>query len=318
MLVICPICAGLFNGNAAQTSGVGDKKQYECDYCGKFEITNSVKDFDSDHSQLLSKHQRAIFSHLCRNTTDAGGTYLITSDEIKRVKEEGRLPTPHESSIIFLLFLANHERNNGERLWPHLSLIPRMGLVSEDKFNSIILELEKRGVINKYDYVDDPSHLSWQYELTLKGWETIDQHYRGKSSNNFAFIALKFQQEILDELIDKIVKPALRTHLSLEAITMLDVQQAGIIDNIMRNKIRDCALVLADLSHDNPGAYWEAGFAEGLGKPVIYLCEKEKFERDKTHFDTNHCTTIPWSKNAEDTEAFIERLVATIRRSLSI
>ena len=30
-------------------------------------------------------------------------------------------------------------------------------------------------------------------------------------------------------------------------------------------------------THGDPGAYWEAGFAEGLGKPVIYTCEKDDF-----------------------------------------
>ena len=39
--------------------------------------------------------------------------------------------------------------------------------------------------------------------------------------------------------------------------------------------IRDAKFVIADLTHDNNGAYWEAGYAEGLGKPVIYICEKE-------------------------------------------
>src|SRR3546814_6925901 len=73
---------------------------------------------------------------------------------------------------------------------------------------------------------------------------------------------------------------------------MRNVARAGIIDNIMRSQIRDAAFVIVDLTHDNSGAYWEAGYAEGLGKPVIYICEKAKFDKAKTHFDTNHCTTV--------------------------
>jgi nucleoside 2-deoxyribosyltransferase len=49
--------------------------------------------------------------------------------------------------------------------------------------------------------------------------------------------------------------------------------------------------VAADLSDDNAGAYWEAGFAEGLGKPVIYICR----EGVNTHFDTDHRRTVRWS-----------------------
>ena len=82
----------------------------------------------------------------------------------------------------------------------------------------------------------------------------------------------------------------------------------------MRIKIRDCKFMICDLTHDNNGAYWEAGYAEGLGKPVIYICEKQKFEDSKTHFDTNHCTTVPWCKT--DPEGFARELSATLRRSL--
>ena len=97
---------------------------------------------------------------------------------------------------------------------------------------------------------------------------------------------------------------------------MRDVATAGIIDNIMRMRIKEARFVIADLTHDNNGAYWEAGYAEGLGKPVIYICEAEKFEREKSHFDTNHCTTIPWS--GDDPDTFRQQLSATIRRSLDL
>ena len=84
----------------------------------------------------------------------------------------------------------------------------------------------------------------------------------------------------------------------------------------MRTQIRDAAFVLVDLTHDNSGAYWEAGYGEGLGKPVIYICEQNKFDTEKTHFDTNHCTTVAWSIG--DPEPFVERLIATLRRSLNL
>ncbi len=72
--------------------------------------------------------------------------------------------------------------------------------------------------------------------------------------------------------------------------------------------------LLADLTHDNEGAYWEAGFAEGLGKPVIYTCEREKFKEMKTHFDTNHHLTVIWDKG--DPSKAAEELKATIRATL--
>jgi hypothetical protein len=53
-----------------------------------------------------------------------------------------------------------------------------------------------------------------------------------------------------------------------------------------------------------------------LNKPVIYLCEQAKFDIAKTHFDTNHCTTVMWSVDQPD--HFLKALIATLRRSLNL
>ena len=127
---------------------------------------------------------------------------------------------------------------------------------------------------------------------------------------------MQFDDEDLDDFVQKVVKPAVKDGTGYDLVDMREVAQSGVIDNIMRVRIRDSAFVIADLTHDNRGAYWEAGYAEGLGKPVIYICEKTKFEDASTHFDTNHCTTVPWSRS--DSDGFRQKLIATLRRSLDL
>ena len=68
---------------------------------------------------------------------------------------------------------------------------------------------------------------------------------------------------MLDAFVDTVVKRAVKAGIGYDLFDMRDVSRAGIIDNIMRAQIRDSALVIVDLTHDNPGAYWEAGYAEG-------------------------------------------------------
>ena len=87
-------------------------------------------------------------------------------------------------------------------------------------------------------------------------------------------------------------------------------QKAGHIDAIIEDEIRRCRFLIADLSDDNAGAYWEAGIAEGPGKPVIYICR----EGMKTHFDTDHRQTVRWDLNALDDTA--KTLKAVIRNTL--
>jgi hypothetical protein len=60
----------------------------------------------------------------------------------------------------------------------------------------------------------------------------------------------------------------------------------------------------------------EAGFAEGLGKPVIYICAENDNSGTKksTHFDTDHRHTVRWdlAKVAETSK----KLKAVIRNTL--
>ena len=94
----------------------------------------------------------------------------------------------------------------------------------------------------------------------------------GSPLENCGFIAMQFDDPDLDPFVKDIVKPAVKEGTGYDLVDMRDIARAGIIDNIMRTQIRDAAFVIVDLTHDNPGAYWEAGYAEGLGKTChIYL-----------------------------------------------
>ncbi len=155
---------------------------------------------------------------------------------------------------------------------------------------------------------------SMEFNLSLDGWEQYEAEKRGQFEGNYGFIAMQFGEDDLDAFVRDVVKPVVKEDIGYDLVDMRDVPEAGIIDNIMRVRIRDSAFVIADLTHDNFGAYWEAGYAEGLGKPVIYICEQKKFDEKSTHFDTNHCTTVPWSRDND--ENFKKELIATIRRSL--
>jgi nucleoside 2-deoxyribosyltransferase len=126
-------------------------------------------------------------------------------------------------------------------------------------------------------------------------------------------MAMQFGNSTLDMVVTDYFKPAVSAAgFNLQRLT--DAQGAGCIDDQLRVRIRMSRFVVADLSHGNKGAYWEAGFAEGLGKPVIYTCEKGVWNEQKTHFDTNHLVTIIW--DAAHLPDAAQRLKATIRATL--
>ncbi|MFQ6880183.1 MAG: hypothetical protein ACLRS1_10390 [Oscillospiraceae bacterium] len=64
----------------------------------------------------------------------------------------------------------------------------------------------------------------------------------------------------------------------------------GLILNDIVSAIRNSALVIADITPDNPNVFYEVGFAHALNKPTILLNEKN--QREKLPFDVSGFRTI--------------------------
>ena len=141
-------------------------------------------------------------------------------------------------------------------------------------------------------------HLKWMHSLDME----------------FGFMAMQFGDAQLEKIVADQIKPTIRRSFNIEVNTARDIAQAGLIDEIIRDQIRKATFVLSDLTHGNNGAYWEAGFAEGIGVPVIYTCERSVFHQESTHFDTNHLTTVMWSTDQPD--KFQADLIAAVSKTL--
>jgi len=130
-------------------------------------------------------------------------------------------------------------------------------------------------------------------------------------------MAMPYGEKELNTIVEDVFKPAVKqTGFDLSRLDGPD-QPAGLIDDALRVAIRTSRFLIADLTHENRGAYWEAGYAEGLGKHVIYTCEEKKFDGLQTHFDTNHHLTIKWDASAPDKlKRAAEKLKTTIRATL--
>jgi len=122
-------------------------------------------------------------------------------------------------------------------------------------------------------------------------------------------MAMEFGDPELDHVLDTCFRPAVK-RAGFELRIATDNQKAGMIDDQLRVALRTSLFVIADLTHRNNGAYWEAGFAEGLGRPVIYTCREADWKQGHSHFDTNHLVTVIW--DPENLEQAGARLTATI------
>ncbi len=151
--------------------------------------------------------------------------------------------------------------------------------------------------------------------LSFAGWDRYETIQRGAKNSRLAFMAMKFGDAETNRIYRDFFKHAV-AQTGFELRRNDEEQRAGLIDDLMRVQIRQSRFVISDLTHHNNGAYWEAGYAEGLGKPVIYTCHEAHFnDPDRgAHFDTNHHLTVLW--NPDNMTPAIEKLKATIRATL--
>jgi len=221
------------------------------------------------------------------------------------------LPAPSEATDNLLLYLAKICGSRPGKYWSvafaKADLASSIGVVDTDDVSWAFRNLANLSQIDGQLAGGAAGGV-----LTGQGWERVGELHRSEATSRFAFFARKFNNPELDEAFDNCLVAAVReTGFELRTVT----QKAGLVDAVIEDEIRRCSFVIADLSDDNAGAYWEAGFAEGLGKPVIYLCKGREGAGEKiTHFDANHRHTIRWDlASLEETS---RQLKAVIRNTL--
>ena len=74
-------------------------------------------------------------------------------------------------------------------------------------------------------------------------------------------------------------------------------EHAGDINDEMIVQIKRSRFLVADLTEHRGGVYFEAGYAMGLGLPVILTCQTDHKER--IHFDLRQFNFIEWNDLAE-------------------
>lgn len=300
-----------------------------CPVCGIYRVSGEALDDYLHHlgakKESLTLPRIALVAHLLRTNKDvprvkrssSSSEYinLISSEFLDRIiNDEFSLPTPPVLAKKLLRLIGEQEREKGRTATIEPWFASEIGAVSQEKVVRLAQEMVDLGWLHQGLVIVPDKKSATDLQLTMRGWQEWEEITKGKRSNNRGFIAMQFGDPKLDQFINEVVKPGIMSRLGLHIERVDDNPEAGIIDNRMRQLIQDAAFVIADLTHGNSGAYWEAGYAEGLGKPVIYLCEKKVFEARNIHFDVNHCMTVMWSEDAPDQA--VDLLAATIQNSL--
>jgi hypothetical protein len=309
IMSICPVCK---SGLKRPSVSAGNRNQFSCPRCGEFILSDEVVD---DLALILAKEKDAPakISHALRRAQENNSKVEFSIDSIDVVVEKP-LPRPREQADFLVRWIAENIPGPGETV----SIAPEthMGIIGAKSlagFGLIVKSLLSDAMITVLPGRVLGVNGEGDVTLSIKGWEHYENLREGAGKYRKAFMAMKFGDEKLDSVVKNVFKPSAK-QAGFDLFTLDEVLRAGLIDDRLRVEIQASDFLVADLTHENAGAYWEAGYAEGMGKPVIYTCEKTKFDSEKSHFDTNHHLTVLWDES--DLSKAGEQLKATIRATL--
>jgi hypothetical protein len=314
MTDLCPVCKIELKKDPSKVFE-RPVTNFSCPRCGNFILPRLLVNVSMQGILQGHKNADVKLSHALRSMQQTDKKVELSESMINTIL--GRpLPRPQEQADLLIRWLAEHTDNPGDEvsLDPIEHNLSIIGAKTVDGVVLVLSHLIEKGLVKGELTQMSSGYIGFgELALTFDGWNYYETLLKGSATYRKAFMAMKFGDPDLNAVLENVFKPSAKM-AGFDLFKLDDVPQAGLIDDRLRVEIQSSDFLIADLTHANNGAYWEAGYAEGLGKPVIYSCEKEQFNLQKTHFDTNHHLTVVWDKTAPDQAG--ELLKATIRATL--
>lgn len=316
----CPVCRG--EASSVSFDALKDETTVVCPTCGRFTITTKAKesiDMDKLASYLYyhsifdeSKNSFHSYFYVCYDAPDNSDYWVITYDMV-----ENWYPKSFSEKVdLFLLLLEEKSNYMGyDVLFSDEQIISacfakrkitgyweNYETEKEDQCEYFVKYLKEQQYIEKYPDIT-------QLSIAPNGYKRIDELQKDDSKSKEVFVSMAFndgtrqtREAIRDGIIDAGYSPEFIDEI---------IHNHQIMPEMFR-LIRECRFLIMDVSDPNYGAYYEAGYALGLGKEVIISCKEEVFTKKyeteeekrlekymKPHFDIAQKQLLIW-KDYED------------------
>jgi nucleoside 2-deoxyribosyltransferase-like protein len=300
-----------------------------CCRCGDFVVTGSAASRLTELRPKLGARGIALLSGWLR---EHWGSTLEARDIDQII--ELRMPTVGEKAERVLLHLGRVFPSGGERLiFVPVSADSRVPVESGDWSEDCLgrnvatdLALEAVGfchgpgelyfllgdcLTRQSGFLEIEPGSFWPSKITPAGWARIHELQQGRGTGNIGFIAMWFDPSVKPafEAICKAIAAA-----GYDPVRLDQVEHNNQIDDEIIARIRGSKFLVADLTGHRGGVYFEAGFALGLGIPVVWLCRED--DLDNVHFDNRQYNFIVWreDRQAELQKRLTLRIEATLGR----
>lgn len=308
---VCSLC----KNPKATEEPKGGSAIVTCPQCGRYSITDVamlLKDQIKVPRHLLSGVVRNYWETTCK-------PYNVCNDFTASMDDFKRLAPVAIPSGTDIPAKADYVFRHICRKSCHPGIVVRVSGRNDfvigfcqnyDELHFCLCFLEKQGLIESVKY---ESNADACCRVSATGWAYLSGV--GTDSKDQGFIAMAFCLATSDLLHTAGLNPGIES-AGYKPQRIDRKEHNNRIDDEIVAEIRKSKFVVADLTGKNAGAYFEAGFAMGLGKPVIWTCQQSEIDAGNVHFDTRQYSIVSWEPDKLDIFAtrLTQRIEATIGR----
>ena len=211
-----------------------------------------------------------------------------------------------EISFSILIDKIDYEINECRSVY--FELLAASECVDYEEFRFLLAYLQDRQWIVRYG----KNNREQQCLLTIPGHARVAELERASPDLSMAFIAMWFDPKMVIAY-EQGIAPAV-TAAGYEPVRIDRKDHLNKIDDEIITTIKRSRFIVADFTHGEEGArggvYYEAGFAHGLGIPVIFTCRKDMIA--KIHFDTRQYNHILWETPEDLQKSLTVRITAVL------
>lgn len=289
----CQIC-----GKTSSLDQARANVQLKCAFCGCYILTD---DAFAEIVGVESIPDRHLYSGAVRELYERSGK-AVTVHSLQSLLDSVYVPkNPVEQLDKLILHIQNQTQDLTQGIEIVNESYPIVYGKRDSDFQFCLRAARDRGLTAE-------SSSTGRIKLTFNGWSRAVELSKALPESRRAFVAMWFGKTTEDAWSNGI-KPALE-ECGYQAIRIDKEEHNGKIDDRIIAEIRKSGLVIADFTGHRGGVYFEAGFAMGLGVPVIFTCSTDSLKG--AHFDTRQYNHIIWDEPGDLKEKLINRIEATI------
>ena len=293
----CPLCKAEFN---MSTSGEGPSFHAYCPICGGY--YGSL--FLMTSLPTLTDEQKRLLSGYIANNSSLTTSVEITRemlDDIENFLMPYKEILMDERMDLIISYVAENTKQFGNpvQLEPHFR---RFYFRNEAELAKFVQWMEKMGFVETHA-------LPCNAILEPEGMRRYEALKNKPINSKQVFVAMDFTRipkSVYTNAIEKACEDC-----GYKAFRVDMKPHNEYIMNKVIAEIKKSKFVIADFTYNNSGAYFEAGFARGLGREVISTCDEK--EKDNLHFDIKQINHIFYKDEKDYREKLVDWINATIK-----